>query len=251
MGNPLGLDGKVAVVTGASRGLGRAVAHKLCASGAHVLLNYTSSADAAVESMAGLPGTATPIRGDIRAPETVRDLVDTAVERHGRLDVFRAQRGNATADVRRAGDVPALRDEHSLALDPLLHGAALFAKAMTDGGRVIVISGNGAGKVIPGYVAVGTAKAALESLVRYLAVELAPSGIAVTRSRQRCWTRGRDSKARWPTRRRRDAGEPHPRRPAHPHRPMWPTRWRCCVPPRRPGSTVRSSPSTAVWGCAP
>jgi enoyl-[acyl-carrier protein] reductase III len=179
MGNSLGLDGKVAVVTGASRGLGRAVAHKLCASGAHVLLNYTSSADAAIESMAGLPGTATPIRGDIRAPETVRDLVDTAVERHGRLDVFVHNAATLPPMSAVQADLMALRDEHSLALDPLLHGAALFAKAMTDGGRVIAISGNGAGKVIPGYVAVGTAKAALESLVRYLAVELAPNGIAV------------------------------------------------------------------------
>jgi enoyl-[acyl-carrier protein] reductase III len=180
--NTLGLAGKVAVVTGAGRGLGRAVAHKLCASGAHVLLNYarsTEAAQAAVAAMADLPGTATPVRGDIRDAATVRDLVDTAVERHGRLDVFVHNAATLPPMSAVEPDLTALRGEHSLALDPLLHGAALFAKAMTDGGRVIAISGNGAGRVIPGYVAVGTAKAALESLVRYLAVELAPSGVAV------------------------------------------------------------------------
>lgn len=176
------LTGQVAVVTGAGRGLGRAVAHKLCASGAHVLLNYARSTDAArdaVAAMADLPGTATAVQGDIRDPATVRDLVDTAVARHGRLDVFVHNAATLPPMSAVEPDLAALRDEHSLALDPLLHGAALFAKAMTDGGRVIAISGNGAARVIPGYVAVGVAKAALESLVRYLAVELASQGIAV------------------------------------------------------------------------
>lgn len=183
MGSSLGLDGKVAVVTGAGRGLGRAVAHRLRASGCHVILNYVrSDADArdAVSAMAGLPGSATALKGDIRRPEVLQDLVDTALGRHGRLDIFVHNAATLPAMSVLMPDLTAVHAEYALALDPLLRGAALFTKVMDGtGGRVVAISGNGAGRVIPGYVALGVAKAALESLVRYLAVELAGKGIAV------------------------------------------------------------------------
>ncbi|HEX4725573.1 MAG TPA: SDR family oxidoreductase [Pseudonocardiaceae bacterium] len=177
------LEGKVAVVTGGGRGLGRAVAHKLCASGCHVILNYLSAdadAQAAVEAMAGLPGSASAVRGDVRDADVLNALVAQALDRHGRLDVFVHNAATLPPMSALAPDLAALHAEQALALDPLLHGAALFAKVMSEhGGRVIAISGNGAHHVVPAYLAVGIAKAALESLVRYLAVELAGKGIAV------------------------------------------------------------------------
>lgn len=183
MGSPLGLEGKVAVVTGGGRGLGRAVARKLCASGCHVILNYVASdtdAAAAVADVAGLPGTATAVKGDVRQPEVLQDLVDAALARHGRLDIFVHNAATLPPMSAVAADLPTLHAEQALALDPLLAGAPLLAKVMDGaGGRIIAISGNGAGKVLPGFVALGVAKAALESLVRYLAVELAGKGIAV------------------------------------------------------------------------
>jgi enoyl-[acyl-carrier protein] reductase III len=178
----LGLEGKVALVTGAARGLGRAIAHKLCASGCHVLVNYASSdaaAAATVESFAGLKGTASLLKGDVRDPRTVADLLDTVERDHGRLDVFVHNAATFRPMMAVRPDPEAFASEQALALNPLLHGAGRLIKLMAGGGRIVAISSNGASSVIPAYLGVGVAKAALENLVRYLAVELAPHGIAV------------------------------------------------------------------------
>jgi enoyl-[acyl-carrier protein] reductase III len=178
----LGLDGKVALVTGASRGLGRAIAHKLCASGCRVVLNYRNADDAAaaaVRSMAGLPGTALAVRGDIGRPEQLADVLERVREQHGRLDIFVHNAATFTPMLAVSPDAGAFYREQELALNPLLHGAATLAKLMDGYGRIIAISGNGAHEVIPNYLATGVAKASLENLVRYLAVDLAPFEITV------------------------------------------------------------------------
>ena len=183
MTSSLGLDGKAAVITGGTRGLGRAIARKLCASGCSVVLSYAQSdADAqeAVRSLRDLPGEARAAKGDVRQPDVLQALADTALDRYGRLDIVVHNAATLPAMSVLGPDLDAMHQEQELALNPLLAGAAIFAKAMSGkGGRIIGISGNGARRAIPGYVALGVAKAALESLIRYLAVELAPQGIAV------------------------------------------------------------------------
>jgi enoyl-[acyl-carrier protein] reductase III len=183
MTSSLSLHDKVAIVTGGSRGLGHAIARKLCASGCQVILNHLRpgpDAAQAVASLAGLAGSATPVRADLREPAAVQALVDAAMSLHGRLDIFVHNAATFPPMSALAPDAAAVQAEYGLAINPLLHGAPLFAKVMAQGsGRVIAISSNGARRVVPGYLAVGVAKAALESLVRYLAVELAGKGITV------------------------------------------------------------------------
>ena len=185
-GTTLGLHGRVAVVTGASRGLGRALARKLCACGCRVYLNYARSdaeAERTLRELEGLPGTATAVKGDLRRPEVLPDLLQTAHERHGRLDVLvhnaASFRPMSAVDAGAPGDLAGVHDAVALAVDPLLRAAPSLVKLMDGAGRVIAISSNGAREVVPRYVGLGVAKAALESLVRYLAVETAGRGIAV------------------------------------------------------------------------
>lgn len=177
------LRGRVAIITGGTRGLGLAITRKLRSLGCDVVLNHFSqdaAAEQAVAAMSGLPGSSSAVvRADVSDPDTIQALVDTAIDRHGRLDIFVHNAATLSPMSALAPDLDAVHRELALALNPLLAGAALFGKAMTSGGRVIAISSNGSGRVVPGYLAVGIAKAALESLIRYLAVELAGKGISV------------------------------------------------------------------------
>jgi enoyl-[acyl-carrier protein] reductase III len=179
----LGLAGRVALVTGGTRGLGRAIARKLCASGCDVYLNYAGSdadAEEAVASLRGLKGTAVAVKGDITRPETLPGLLDRITGRHGRLDILVHNAASFHPMPTLAASVPDVHRDVAAAVDPLLHAAARLAEAMAGGpGRVVAVSSLGAQAVVPRYVGLGLAKAALESLVRYLAAELAPRGIAV------------------------------------------------------------------------
>ncbi|HEV7758429.1 MAG TPA: SDR family oxidoreductase [Acidimicrobiales bacterium] len=177
------LTGKVALVTGGSRGLGRSIAHRLCEAGCDVIVNYVASDEAAqltVKEMSDLPGTALAHKGDARDPAVVAELVDLLRTRYGRLDILVHNAATWKPMSAARPRVAELWSELSLALDPLLHGMPDFVDLMAGrSGRIVAVSGNGAHEVIPGYVAVGVSKAALESLVRYLAVDLAKLGITV------------------------------------------------------------------------
>ncbi|MFI9782640.1 SDR family oxidoreductase [Kitasatospora sp. NPDC051984] len=179
----LGLSGKTAVVTGATRGVGLAVARRLCAGGARVVLNYAHSeqdAARAVEELDGLGGGAHAVRADITTAAGLDLLLGEVRDRYGRLDVFvhNAAPWRPTPAV--GGDAAAVTAAVGAALDPLLRGGAAIAELMGGGpGRIVAVSSSGARSVVPRYVAAGVAKAALESLVRYLAVELAGRGITV------------------------------------------------------------------------
>jgi 3-oxoacyl-[acyl-carrier protein] reductase len=85
------LDGKVAVVTGASRGIGRAIALELANRGARVVVNYNRSADAAADVVAAIEaegGQATAVQADVSDLSQARALIQTAVKAYGRLDVL-------------------------------------------------------------------------------------------------------------------------------------------------------------------
>jgi enoyl-[acyl-carrier protein] reductase III len=166
------------LVTGGTRGIGRAIAIRFARAGAdRVALGYMRNDRAAEEAateVRELGADVTLVRGNItssRVLEEVRDL--------GRLDVV--VHNAATGVIR-----PALEteDKHwdwtmNANARALLQLARVAAPQMEPGASIVAISSLGAQRVLENYTLVGTSKAALESLVRYLAVELAPRGIRV------------------------------------------------------------------------
>jgi enoyl-[acyl-carrier protein] reductase III len=178
----LGLEGTVGLVTGGTRGLGLAIADKLCRCGGTVYLNFLSStaeAEKALASLTGLPGRAELLRGDGNAPGVLPGMLRELAARHGAVDVLVHNAVSFHPMPATDPRVETTRQDMATALDPLLHAAAALTEVMRrPGGRVIAVSSTGSSRVVPDYVSLGMAKAALESLVRYLAVDLAGSGIA-------------------------------------------------------------------------
>jgi enoyl-[acyl-carrier protein] reductase III len=175
----LGLTGRTALVTGATKGIGLAIARKLRSCGCHVVLNYAhddEAAKAAVDGLDGLPGSSVLAKADITGQEGVEELV--AAVGPG-LDVLVHNAASWHPMPAAKADLTGLHADVGTALDPLLRLAPALPGLMPGGGRVVAVSSSGATRAIPGYVGLGVAKAAMEALVRYLAVELAGRGIAV------------------------------------------------------------------------
>lgn len=175
--------GKVAVVTGGGRGIGRAIALELARCGADVVVNYLRNEDAAQQTAkqaSALGVSALALRGHVGDPAKVERLFQEIRERVGHVDMLI---NNAASGVIRSA--LQLEPHHwDWTLDINARGAWLASRAVVplmEGreGSIVNISSLGSQRVLPEYVAVGVSKAALEALTRYLAVELAPRGIAV------------------------------------------------------------------------
>lgn len=169
---------KTALITGGTRGLGLVLASTLGDLGFRILVNYTHSGEAAARAMQLLSDrgiNARPLRADVGNPTEVEHALNQIADDYGQLDVL----------VHNAVRFPpfphAVRPEHmAVVLGPLVSDTAKLGSLMTpNSGRIVAISSTGAQRAIPHYQALGVAKAALESLVRYLAVEFAKFGITV------------------------------------------------------------------------
>lgn len=176
------LAGQVALVTGAARGIGRAIAHKLGSAGCDVVVNYYNShaeADTLCEEIRAMGPRAVAVKASVGVPEGVDELFAELRKYFDRLDIVVS---NAAIGVLRPALAMSLKhwrrcmETNALAL-PLL--ARLAVPLMPWGGRIIALSSLGAMRAVPGYGFVGASKAALESLVRTLAQELGPRGIRV------------------------------------------------------------------------
>jgi len=173
------LTGRTAVVSGASRGIGLAIARKLHASGAAVIINYAHDAEAAEAALRLLPGAAA-VRADIADPAGIDTVTAFARDRFGGLDVFVHNASYFRPGPTVGADPAAVRHALDVALNPLLYGAPALADLMSGRhGRIIAVSSSGARRAVPQYLAGGIAKAALESMVRYLAADLAGRGVSV------------------------------------------------------------------------
>ncbi|BDG48718.1 enoyl-[acyl-carrier-protein] reductase FabL [Parageobacillus sp. KH3-4] len=175
---------KVAVVTGSSRGIGKAIALRLAKEGYDIVVNYARSKEAALQTaqeIEALGRKALVVKANVGKVEKIQEMFAQVDEAFGRVDVLI---NNAASGVLR----PAMELEEShwnwtmdINSKALLFCAQEAAKRMekVGGGKIVSISSLGAIRYLENYTAVGVSKAAVESLTRYLAVELAPKNISV------------------------------------------------------------------------
>jgi enoyl-[acyl-carrier protein] reductase III len=167
-------DGPSVLVTGGTRGIGLAIALRLVRDGAsRAVLGYMrndAAAEAAVQTVGAAGAEVVLVRGDVAKETVVAELAS-----HGpyRVVVHNA----ATGVIRRALETTDKHWDWTLNANArsLLALARATAPSMPEGSSIVAISSLGAQRVLENYVLVGTSKAALESVVRYLAVELAPA----------------------------------------------------------------------------
>ncbi len=176
--------GKVALVTGGSRGIGRACVLKLAQLGADVAVNYSRSADDANATARGaeaLRVRAVAMQADMGDRDAVVGLVASVGETFGRLDFLISSAARGLERPRGALDSLPKHLKHTM--DVNVFGpwfcAQEAAKLMTEGSAIVHLMSPGAQRYLPRYAPVGVSKGALASLTTYLAVELAPRGIRV------------------------------------------------------------------------
>lgn len=173
---------KAAIVTGASRGIGAAIARRLAADGYGVVVNYAGNATAAaavVKDIEAGGGRAIAVQADVGDPAAVRELFAAARAAFGRIDVLVNNAGvMSLADVADTDDASAER-----MIDVNLRGTfntlRAAAKAMEDGGRVVNFSSSVVGMRLPTYGIYAATKAAVETLTAVFAKELRGRNITV------------------------------------------------------------------------
>ncbi|WHM40736.1 3-oxoacyl-ACP reductase family protein [Streptomyces sp. BPTC-684] len=178
------LTGKVALVTGGSRGIGAAIAKRLADAGAAVALTYVQAADQAHEVVKQIEadgGRASAIQADLARPPDAAEAVEQTVREWGRLDILVNNAGFLTYGP--LAEVSAAELDRVLAVDvrSVFLAAQAAARHMGDGGRIISIGSCFNGRV-PGsnFVLQAMAKSALIGLTKGLARELGPRGITAT-----------------------------------------------------------------------
>ncbi|MGN2254095.1 SDR family NAD(P)-dependent oxidoreductase [Frateuria sp. GZRe12] len=181
----MGLQGKVALVTGAAQGIGRAIALRLAQDGAAVVIEDRVANDRARETLAEVQATgarACLIEGDIGQVEAVQRVMAEAVAQMGRVDIL----VNNAGVERRAGFLDVTEADYDLVLDVNLKGVFFLTQAFArhvrdrgEGGRIVNISSVHEELPFPHFASYCASKGGLKMLMRDLSVELAPLGITL------------------------------------------------------------------------
>ncbi len=173
---------KTAIVTGASKGIGAAIARQLAADGFQTIVNYASSSGEAAEIVAGIEqagGRALAVRADIADAQALTALFDRAEAEFGRVDVLVNNAG-----ISKFSPLAEVSDEDfqrqiAVNLTGTFNGMREGAKRMRDGGRIINLSTSIIGHYSPGNGVYAATKAAVEAMTHILAKELGTRGITV------------------------------------------------------------------------
>jgi 3-oxoacyl-[acyl-carrier protein] reductase len=173
---------KVALVTGAARGIGRAIALRLAQDGAALIVNYAGSAPQAQETVGLIEqggGRGVAVQADVSKVADVKRLFDACTEKFGRLDILVNNAGVMfTKPVVEVGE-----EEFDRLFAVNVKGAFFCcqeaAKRMAEGGRIINLSSSTTALMLPGYAAYVATKGAVEQFSHVLAKELGPKGITV------------------------------------------------------------------------
>ncbi len=178
------LEGKVALVTGGTRGIGKSIALRLAQDGADVILNYKKdeeTARAAAARIEEMGRRAMIISADMRAPAEIKGMFGTLKETWDQLDILVHNAAfGAMGPILRIG-----RFSWNATFETNVTAMLLLAQAAHpwlsrgDGGHIIGISSEGSRTCFSEYTAIGTSKAALEALCRYMAFEFVRDGIRV------------------------------------------------------------------------
>ena len=176
------LVGKVGLITGASRGIGKAIALALAENGVHLVINYLrkkGEAETTARQVRSNGVRCLVLKANVADDDAVAQMFGKIEAEYGKLDILVS---NAASGVLKPTWQLTTRhwqwamDINARAMLPLSQHAT---RLMEKGGHIIAVSSLGAVRAIDNYAAVGASKAALESLVRHLAIELAPCGINV------------------------------------------------------------------------
>jgi len=178
------LNNKVALITGSSRGIGRAIALELAQQGADIVVHYlrkTSAAEEVVAAIEAIGQRAVAIKANLAEANKIEALFDEVESTFGRCDIFV---GNAASGTPK--DIMDVSDKHwdwtmDINARSILRCVQRSVPLMEKEGwgRIINISSPGSTKVLPHYAVIGLSKAVVEAMTRYLAVDLAPKSIIV------------------------------------------------------------------------
>jgi enoyl-[acyl-carrier protein] reductase III len=181
------LSGKVALVTGSSRGIGRACATRLAEAGADVVINYVTNKQAATElaeTLSDLGREVLVVKADVSEEDDVRSMLEAVKQRFGKLDVLvsnAATGGFRPLLAATERNFAAAYHTNVLALLYLVQASMplMERKDGDDRSKVIAISSHGSHMALPYYGLIGSSKAALESLVRHLTLEIGDRGVNI------------------------------------------------------------------------
>ena len=176
------LSGKTALVTGSSRGIGRAIAERLSRDGAAVAVNYISNAKGAEETAAEIKaagGDAIALQADVSKLEDIHRLFDQTIEHYGRLDILINNAGIRIS--KNVADIDETEYDRlfNINVKGTFFACQQAARRLSDGGRIINISSAVTRMMLAGYSIYAASKGAVDQITRVLAKELGGRHITV------------------------------------------------------------------------